>query len=143
MRFRCGECATWFDAPPSAKRKACSRACHHQKMRRRPGKAELNARFDAKIQFGGVDECWLWQPAIGTHGYGVFGTGGKGNVQCAQRYAYERANGPVPKGLLVLHSCDVRACVNPEHLRVGTCADNVSDMIKRGRAFWQRESTCG
>lgn len=62
------------------------------------------------------------------HGYGQLPTGG-----LAHRAAYEKAYGPIPKGLLVRHKCDVRACVNPEHLELGTAADNSQDMVNRGR----------
>lgn len=51
----------------------------------------------------------------------------------AHRLAYELANGPIPKGLKILHSCDVPQCVNPAHLSVGTQRDNILDSIRKGR----------
>lgn len=50
------------------------------------------------------------------------------------RVAYELLNGPVPPGLVVRHKCDDRACVNPDHLEIGTYRDNAQDMVTRGRA---------
>lgn len=49
------------------------------------------------------------------------------------RLAYEEAFGPIPPGLWVLHKCDTPACINPDHLFVGTNADNVRDREKKGR----------
>ncbi len=51
----------------------------------------------------------------------------------AHRYAYHAAHGPIPPGLVVMHSCDNRPCINPEHLSVGTAKDNVHDMLRKGR----------
>jgi hypothetical protein len=50
------------------------------------------------------------------------------------RYIYEIHHGPIPKGLMVRHKCDNPACINPDHLEIGTAYDNVHDMIDRGRA---------
>lgn len=62
------------------------------------------------------------------------------NPRYAHRAAWELAHGrPVPDGMDVCHSCDVRHCVNPAHLFIGTAKDNIQDSIRKGRQFaWQR-----
>ena len=60
----------------------------------------------------------------------------------AHRLAWAAANGPVPDGMCVLHSCDVRACINPKHLFLGTNKDNTQDMVTKGRHAGQRKTQC-
>lgn len=60
-------------------------------------------------------------------GYGAY----RGSA--AHRAVWTAYNGPIPDGLFLLHKCDVKACVNPEHLSLGTQADNIRDMINKGR----------
>lgn len=75
--------------------------------------------------------CWLWKGAIGKNGYGALNVNGK--VILAHRYSFILHHEKIPKGLFVCHKCDIRNCVNPEHLFLGTNHDNVKDMIKKGR----------
>ena len=75
--------------------------------------------------------CWIWPGERDHGGYGRCSIG-RSRKQ-AHRIAYERAYGPIPEGMFVLHSCDVRACVRPDHLRLGTAKDNSDDMATRGR----------
>lgn len=70
--------------------------------------------------------------SIGTHGYGQVWDGRR--MARAYRVAWEKANGPIPDGLCVLHHCDNPACINVEHLFLGTHADNMQDKAKKGRA---------
>jgi len=82
--------------------------------------------------------CWLWmgrvhKPNSRDDRYGMcdpyWGEGRR-----AHRVAYKLTNGPIPKGLLVCHSCDTPQCCNPAHLFVGTVAQNMADKIRKGRS---------
>ena len=75
--------------------------------------------------------CWEWFRCRCKKGYGQISRGGK--LFRAHRVAWSAWNGPVPKGLGVLHSCDNPPCCNPEHLRPGTQLDNMRDRALRGR----------
>ena len=86
-------------------------------------------RFQSKIRKS--DECWLWTAAQDKDGYGRFRLGD--NVVFAHRVAYEAQNGSVSDDICVLHNCDNPPCVNPEHLFVGTKADNNHDKRVKGR----------
>jgi hypothetical protein len=90
--------------------------------------------------------CWLWTGALDAYGYGRFFAARQTSKARrsyefkAHRLSYELFRGPIPAikntgshGACVLHTCDVRSCVNPDHLYVGTQADNLKDMDARGR----------
>ena len=76
--------------------------------------------------------CWTWTLKLTPKGYGRVRVGG--SIQRAHRWAWERTRGPVPAGQQVLHRCDVRHCVRPDHLFLGTNADNQRDKAEKGRA---------
>lgn len=81
------------------------------------------------------DGCWQFCGPKTHNGYGSFGIGGRSGTNVrAHRLAYELFIGPIPKDLLVLHTCDFRSCCNPSHLKLGTAFDNTKDMIEKGRA---------
>lgn len=73
--------------------------------------------------------CWLWTGSLDPGGYGRY------RSQRAHRAAWTLTNGPIPDGLWVLHHCDVRRCINPDHLYLGTRADNVRDAVVRDRLY--------
>lgn len=84
--------------------------------------------------------CWIWTDAINDGGYGRANWTARAWTDRsgrAHRIAFELTNGPVPKGLFVLHRCDRRACVNPDHLFLGTKRDNMQDMHAKKRN-WQQ-----
>ena len=81
--------------------------------------------------------CWEWTGSICTYGYGRidFFESGKVIPKRAHRVMYEYSVGPIPEGKFILHKCDNRKCVNPEHLYVGTQADNMNDVKTRKRGI--------
>lgn len=91
----------------------------------------LISRFEESIMPVPESGCWLWLRGLNTTGYGVIKVGGRDEK--AHRASWEIYKGPIPRGSKVLHRCDVRSCVNPAHLFLGSQADNVRDMMAKGR----------
>ena len=92
----------------------------------------LSVRFWEKVDKSG--ECWIWTSAVGSSlGYGVFWIG-EGRSKYAHRVSWELTHGAEPPpGMCVMHSCDNPLCVRPEHLRLGTNADNKADCVAKKR----------
>lgn len=91
-------------------------------------------RFWSKVGMREDGGCWMWLAATNPRGYGNFWVGGTdGTIVNAHRVSYRLMNGPIPHGEFVCHSCDTPGCVNPSHLFLGSRADNIRDMVKKGR----------
>lgn len=95
-------------------------------------------RFWPKVDKNGpvvraeLGPCWVWTGCQDDRGRGqISAPGGKVRVH---RLAWTLCNGEIPGGSSVLHRCDNPRCVNPEHLFLGTQADNIHDMWSKGRA---------
>jgi hypothetical protein len=73
----------------------------------------------------------MWNGQENGSGYGQIGLGGK--TDYVHRVSYKFHHGEIPKGFFVLHTCDVRNCWNPDHLRIGTQMENIHDAIKKDR----------
>jgi hypothetical protein len=88
-------------------------------------------RFMMYVYMEPMSGCWLWTGARDSSGYGSFGINEE--RWRASRLAYHFFRGVIPEGAHVLHRCDVRLCVNPNHLFLGDNAINLADMRAKGR----------
>lgn len=98
-------------------------------MSRRPFESFLRATPSGCIEWTGVTAK---SNGRDSHRYGRVTIGDRKFL--AHRVAFERASGPIPAGMLVLHRCDNTRCCNPAHLFLGTHADNMADMRAKGRS---------
>jgi len=99
-------------------------------------KQSIEDRFWSKVKK--TEGCWIWTAFKNKGGYGVFGvahsqSGGPSQLMLAPRMAWTLTNGEIPEGQYVLHSCDNPSCVNPDHLRLGSLAENAQEMWSKRR----------
>lgn len=97
----------------------------------------VRERFEEKYIPVTESGCWLWLASTRNGcGYGQMHTDRNFKPKYAHRVSYELFKGPIPEGLQVLHICDVRICVNPDHLYVGDQVQNMQDVRQRGNPPW-------
>jgi len=126
-------CGVAFRCYPADIRKGgglcCSVLCRNRRMALRKY-GTLIERFWRRVRK--TKTCWLWTGPKIRNGYGQLGDGDGGYVK-AHRYSWEFRYGPIPDGMFVLHTCDNPSCVRPDHLFLGTAADNNEDARLKGR----------
>lgn len=103
---------------------------------------EVEELFWAKVDVQGEDDCWEWQGSrTDKNGYGLFSL--SSSTMRAHRVAWELWNAePIPEGMSACHSCDNPPCVNPEHIWLGTSADNNRDRDAKGRHANSQKIVC-
>lgn len=95
-------------------------------------KNTLITRFWKYVDRRGTNDCWNWLADCSRSGYGGLWNSETNNNISAHRLSYELHHGKIDEGMLIMHSCDNKKCVNPKHLRQGTVKDNVQEAIERG-----------
>lgn len=134
----CAICGVIFQ-PTKRRNRQCSVACGHEARRRvlgyraPTGPVATRRRHTFAENVTETETCSLWHGPVNNQGYGKLIHPVAGKPIYAHRYAWELAHGPIPAGMFVCHTCDVRNCVRVDHLFLGTNRENILDAKAKGR----------
>jgi hypothetical protein len=105
-------------------------------------RSNVEKRFWPKVSVpdGIIDECWNWNRSKDYKGYGQLSVNGK--PRRAHRISFVLTKGEIPSGMFVCHSCDNPPCINPVHLFLGTCLDNMRDCVRKKRLHPENGLKC-
>lgn len=124
LAFGCKDCKNQYNRKYHKKWRASLRARIHRSQ-------PISERLDF-YTFYSPDGCWYWTGSV-RNGYGTILIPDKKVPVSTHRLSYQFHKGPIPDGLFVCHRCDNPLCINPDHLFLGTAADNNQDRTRKGR----------